>query len=376
VPGRKEIYPIADRLNIPPPRRETSGGASVKLRCTSFLLYGLLLFFPAWFATAEQPDISAGVDIRTNASPQTAAIGDPIRIDLDITIPAGYTVDIPEPAQQTGDFSILEFFPGSIIPVSNGSEKETQLPVLRDGQSQRYRAGIVAAVYKTGTFTFPGIPVYITDDRGHKTELESPPVDVEIQSTLTGDDTGLRDLKKQADIPGEVPWLWWILLAAAVCILCTAAWFVRRKFRATDSEIPSGPAQDPLDLAESELRNLIALNLPENGQTKKFYVRLSEIVKRILEAAYGIATVERTTIEIMESLHRQSGFDHNIPEAVQSLLLQCDVVKFAKYIPSKSENDHAADEALRILFRAREYTVDSRQSVAGSAEFEEVANKS
>ena len=281
-------------------------------------------------------------------------------------------MDIPEPAQQTGDFFILEFFPVSIVPISDRSEKETQFSGRQGDQSQRYRAGIVAAVYKTGTFTFPGIPVYITDDRGHKTELESPPVDVEIQSTLTGNDTDLRDLKKQADIQGEVPWLRWILIAAAACILGAAAWFVRRKFRATKPEIPPIPAGDPLDPAESELRNLIALNLPENGQTKKFYVRLSEIVKRILEAAYGIATAERTTIEIMESLHGNSGLDREIREAVQSLLIQCDLVKFAKYIPSKSENDHAAEEAFRILARAREYTVGSDKVGVG---FEEAENK-
>ena len=208
--------------------------------------------------------------------------------------------------------------------------------------------------------------MYVTDGRGHKTELKSPSVDVEIQSTLTGNDSDLRDLKKQAVIPGEVPWLSWILLAAAACILGAAAWFVRRKFRKNTSEIPSVEAQDPLDLAESELRNLIALNLPENGQTKKFYVRLSEIVKIILEAAYGIASVERTTIEILESLHGNSGFDREIREAVQSLLIQCDLVKFAKYIPSKSENDHAVEEAFRILARAREYTACSLLSAVGS----------
>ena len=124
--------------------------------------------------------------------------------------------------------------------------------------------------------------------------------------------------------------------------------------------IPSIPAQDPLDIAESELRDLISLNLPENGRTKMFYVLLSEIVKRILEAAYGIATAERTTIEIIGSLNRHSGLSRQTPETVQSLLLQCDIVKFAKYIPSKSENDHSTEEAFRILDQARKY---SRQSV-------------
>ncbi|MBN2319095.1 MAG: hypothetical protein JXR49_08455 [Acidobacteria bacterium] len=345
MPQNKRLWSIAD------------GGCSGWGYNAVFFLFVFFLFLSACFATAVQQPVPAGIEIRTQAYPETAAIGDPIRFELDVTTPEGYSVEIPEPEQQTGDFFILEFFPGPVVTDSDGSEKKSLLSERKEAESQQHQARIVAAVYKTGTFTFPGIPVYISDDRGRKTELESPPVDIEIQSILTGNDPDLRDLKKQADIPGEIPWLLWTLIAATACLLGAAAWYIRRRYRKTSHEIPLIPAQDPLDLAESELRNLIAGRLPENGRTKKFYVLLSEIVKRILEAAYGIATAERTTIEIMESLHRRSELSLPIPEAIQSILLQCDVVKFAKYIPSKVENDGVVEEAFRILASAREYKV-------------------
>ena len=119
--------------------------------------------------------------------------------------------------------------------------------------------------------------------------------------------------------------------------------------------MPSAPTQDPFEQAELDLRELIARNLPGNGHTKKFYVLLSEIVKKILEAAYGIHTAEQTTIEIMDSLHRQSGIKQDSLEVVESFLLQCDIVKFAKYIPLKNENDHAAENSFRILAQSREH---------------------
>ena len=78
-------------------------------------------------------------------------------------------------------------------------------------------------------------------------------------------------------------------------------------------------------------------------------------------------------MEIMDSLHTHSGLVQEIPEAIQSLLLQCDMVKFAKYIPSNSENDHAAAAAFQILVQARKFAVGglqpdpgSRQSTVGS----------
>jgi hypothetical protein len=36
-------------------------------------------------------------------------------------------------------------------------------------------------------------------------------------------------------------------------------------------------------------------------------------------------------------------------DRIESFLLHCDMVKFAKYIPGKTEHEAAAEDALRIL---------------------------
>ncbi|MBN2243187.1 MAG: hypothetical protein JW793_10895 [Acidobacteria bacterium] len=307
------------------------------------------------FAAAQPQPLTAGVDIRTRVHPETAAVGDLIRIGIEITAPRGFGIEIMEPEGATGDFHIFDFIPGPAGADAEESGGGVPSPDERAEASERHAARIVAAAYKTGTFTFPGVAVIVTDPGGRRTRTQSPPVDVEIRSVLAQGDTGLRDLKEQADIPGEIPWLPLVLAAATAALLGAATWYVRRKFRKTPSAAPSTPAEDPLLLAESQLWDLIARNLPENGRTKEFYVLLSEIVKRILEAAYGIATAERTTIEIMDSLRGRTGLGPQRQETIRSVLLECDLVKFAKYIPSKSENDRAAEEAGRILSQAREY---------------------
>ncbi len=364
----KKVRSIADRLGIP--ILGACGGMPECAHSTNFLLWVFFLLLSVSIAAAEENSIPAGVEIHITAHPETAAVGDPVGIDIDVTTPRGCTVEIMEPEQQAGEFHILEFFPGPVIPVSDESGKEAQHTENRNNGSQRHQARIVTAVYKTGNFTFPALSVYITDDRGQRTEIQSPPVDIEIRSILTGNDPELKDLKKQADIPGEVPWLLWTLLAAAACILGAVALYIRRKYRKKSPSIPSVPVQDPLDLAESELRDLIARKLPENGRAKKYYVLLSEVVKRILEAAYGIAAAEQTTIEIMDSLQRHSGLSRDVPEKIRLLLLQCDVVKFAKYIPSDSENDQSAEDAFRILDQARDYTAEIRRSAVDNGPIE------
>jgi hypothetical protein len=329
---------------------------SSSLSCsTAFIFLNFFLFVSVCFGASVQQPFSASVEIKATAHPQTAAIGDRIRIELNITTPQGYGVEIPEPEHRIDDFSILEFFPGPDIAEKHKSEQSQGANEAPETSSQHYQAQIIAAIYKTGTFTFPGIPVFITDNDGVKAEIQSPSVNIEIQSVLKENDHVLRDLKKQADIPEKLRWLFWTLIIVAVCIFGAAIWFLRRKYRNRSVSTLSIPARYTLDIAESDLRNLVARNLPENGYTKKFYILLSEIVKRILETAYVIQTAEQTTIEIMDSLRRHSGLEPDNLSRIEPFLLQCDIVKFAKYIPSKTENENAVENAFRILEQARKF---------------------
>ena len=86
------------------------------------------------------------------------------------------------------------------------------------------------------------------------------------------------------------------------------------------------------------------------------------MVKRILEAGYRIHTAERTTSEIMDSLRGESGRAREEMNRIESFLLQCDFVKFAKYVPEKAEHESAAQDALWILEISRQSAVGSGQS--------------
>lgn len=360
----KHFFCLAGPCTLSIKNRNSRRHALLRCRRILIVLSGFLLLPGACFSLAAPRAAPEGVEIRVTAEPKTATVGDRIRIDLDIIMPQGCRVEIPEPEGRFGDFIILDFFQGP-VPVDSGKSDH---PAQMTGQPaevfQRHRARIIAALYKTGSFTFPKIPVCVTDNEGGKIEIQSPSIEIEIRSVLTEDEPALRDLKEQADIP-EPSRLWlWVLLLIAVCALGTAAFYLRRKHRARTLPVPAMPARNPLDRAESELQDLMARKLPENGQTKKFYVLLSEIVKRIVGSAYAIHTAEQTTPEIMDSLHRHCSPDRGNLQAIESLLIQCDAVKFARYIPSKRENESAAENAFRILKEARASTGNAARYIA------------
>ena len=300
---------------------------------------GCILLFWLPVQTAAQQDLPPGVSIQLEATPKKATVGDPIQLDLDITTPPAYRAEILQPEMQTGDFSILSF---SAQPAATGPK----------GTLQHHRAKIVAAAYKTGTFAFPPVRIILMDGEGKKTQVLSPSAGIEIQSVI-GKDKDLKDLKKQSDMPDPFRWLLWLVIALAVGILALLAWRIIRRKKSSSQVAPKVPARDPLDAAESDLRSLLDQGLPASGREKKFYILLSDIVKRILEAGFGISTVERTTSEIMELLRLVPSMSSEKSELIESFLVACDVVKFAKYIPSRSEHEAAAGNAQKILATAR-----------------------
>jgi hypothetical protein len=309
---------------------------------------------------STQMPLPPGIEIHVKATPTTGTIGDPIRIDFDIAMPEGYRIEIPKPQTVIGDFAILDFSPGPVIAGTGISPTPKPSETARTGAPPHHQAQMIAAIYKTGKFTFPSIPIKIKTAEGREIAASSPPVSIEIQSVLGDKNSGLKDLKKQAEIPEPIRWALWLSIALAIVILGAIAWFFWKRRLKRPAPLSPEQTQNLLDLAEADLKNLFARGFPDNGTEKRFYILLSEIIKRILEAGYEISTAEQTTSEIMDSLHSRVISEPEDAARMESFLLRCDVVKFAKYIPSIMEHESAAKDALQILAQAKK-AAGSRQ---------------
>jgi hypothetical protein len=334
-------------------------------RAFAAALYILALIFIAVDCTgqtaadASQTGIPPGVNVQIKAIPEIATVGDSLQIDLDIAAPEGYQVQVKEPESQIEDFVILDFFP---VPIAK-EQGTPQEPAT--GTPHHHRARIIAAVYKTGKFIFPSLPISLTTPSGEEIALSSPALNIEIQSVLFDENPKLKDLKRQAEISEPVRWILWIIIALAAALLGATAWYCWRKRR--ERPVSRSPEQirDLLEIAESDLKELLSQGFPKNGMVKKFYVLLSEIVKRILESGYEIHAAEKTTFEIMDSLNHASALETENRERIEYFLTRCDVVKFAKYVPSTAEHEAVSKDALRILEEVKK-AVASRQSPVGS----------
>ena len=108
------------------------------------------------------------------------------------------------------------------------------------------------------------------------------------------------------------------------------------------------PKLPPHEVALRELELLLQKQLLEKGEAKKFHIRISEIIRRYIEGRYFIVAIEMTTSQLIDAM-RDAEIEDDYIQLVEDFLLQCDLVKFAKYIPTSGENQQTIDQAFEFV---------------------------
>jgi hypothetical protein len=137
---------------------------------------------------------------------------------------------------------------------------------------------------------------------------------------------------------GEIlPWLLLAILAALII------WFIirvakRLKKDKAEVKIPVNP--DPAHvIAFRELEKLKEEKLWQNGEIKKYYTRLTEVLRQYLENRFEVFSLELTTSETLGALVKTGFRKDESYNKLKLVLTGADLVKFAKYKPDPSENE-------------------------------------
>lgn len=137
---------------------------------------------------------------------------------------------------------------------------------------------------------------------------------------------------------GEImPWILLILLTSVII------WLILRflkKFSRSKKEVVGPAIIEPAhEIAFRELEKLREEKLWQNGETKKYYTRLTEILRQYLENRFRVFSLELTTSETLEALIKTGFKKDESYNKLKSVLNGADLVKFAKYKPESSENE-------------------------------------
>ncbi|MCX6259422.1 MAG: hypothetical protein NTY95_01105 [Bacteroidia bacterium] len=137
---------------------------------------------------------------------------------------------------------------------------------------------------------------------------------------------------------GEIlPWILLALLVSAIIWLIVK--LIRKFKRVKKDEIVPAITEPAHVIAFRELEKLKNEKLWQTGETKKYYIRLTEIIRQYLENRFGVNSLELTTSETLEALIKTGFKKDESFNKLRSVLTGADLVKFAKYKPDPAENE-------------------------------------
>ncbi len=208
----------------------------------------------------------------------------------------------------------------------------------------------IITTFTTGEYVIPPITINYADLNGEKKQIQSEPLFILVKSVgaTESDKEDIRGLKSPIEIKGRY---WAYLLILPILALLGAFGFLYYRQRAKAVALPKIPEElkkPAWEVAQLELENLKSSDLLERKKIKKYYIILSDIIRKYLERRYQITALDRTTQEVRGELKRVKAKGEVI-DLVYGFLSSCDLVKFAKYIPSKEEIEKDWNEAFTIV---------------------------
>ena len=278
------------------------------------------------FGSAEAQDVTVTASFDTSK----IYIGDQI----------GFTVTVDQPS----DLHLnLPFFKDTLcknIEILDGPNLDTAaIPVNRLKITQKY----LITSFDSGFYQLPPLFAEAKNENGLKrfysdySQLEVMRVRIAPPDTTTR----IFDIIKPYKAPvtlGEI--LPWILLAAISSVAIWLLMRLLRRFKKDKTVIEPAINPDPAHIiAFRELEKLREEMLWQKGETKKYYTRLTEILRLYLENRFGIFSLELTTSETLSELVKAGFKKDESYNILKTVLSGADLVKFAKYKPLPDENE-------------------------------------
>lgn len=272
--------------------------------------------------------------VQESVRPLEAGVGVPVELRVVFKIPPGARAQDP------------------------GFSEPPKAPVEIVSQSAKRSGGRVTFIcslrsFETGSFDIPAVQVAYAGPDGQTQSFQSKAVTLEVASVLEPDES-VRRLK---EIKGPLsPRRRFGYLVAVLCLCAAAAALVTRFLRKkkTDVDEPAHPADPPGEVALRELSGLQAKEYPRRGLINEYFVEVSAIIRKYLEARFGIHAPEMTTEEFLRGTSADSGLSAGHRKLLEDFLHACDLVKFARYAPQHPEIQEVYDAAVRFVEETRE----------------------
>ncbi len=273
-------------------------------------------------------------------------IGDYLKVSMRITypahlVPSELSFPVLETNQSLNDtIDVIE-----VLPIKTNSTSDNQGNPIMVWQ-QDFIIGIYAGGnIALGPFNFV---------HGQDTILSNIAT-ITVNTPEIQEDKEFVDIKSIQEDPytfWEKVWLWiktywmWLLIPFVLIIgIIVLVYYINKKPK---EEIVSEPSFPLPDLLFQRLLQIEQEKLWQDGKHKEYYSEVTDVIRRFLEYKYEIPTLEKTSDEIIQSLHLVN-VNKNDYNQLKNLFGLSNMIKFAKSLPTPEENSIAMSIAKGLI---------------------------
>ena len=303
----------------------------------------------ALVATALAAD-SVPVDVKTTVAPERATIGTPVRYTIEVTADADVQVIVEQPTERVGDLDIIDF------GVEPTRAVDGKMVVVRWFSLVGWKAGDVE-------LPAPGVRWKRGDAEPEAVATSPTPLTIESVLAATPDATDIRDIKGVEPAPADLSPYY--LAGAGLLVLAALAWLVRRWRRKPARARASAPPPPPHEVAARALAELGRRRLPHAGAFVEHYTTLAAIVRTYVEQRFAVRAPEMTTEEFLGASARDARLAGPHRTLLGQFLRECDLVKFARHVPTVHDGERALGAAAKFVAETAEHETPEDARAAG-----------
>lgn len=265
--------------------------------------------------------LSASAQVTTAIDSTKKKIGAQFNLTLKTTVDTSATVIFPQ-GKNFGPLEVIRDF--NVESVEKGATRDL---IKRYGLTQ----------FDSGFYTLPQLKVIINKKEFLTDSLKLEVVPVKVD-TLKQRMYDIRDIIREGDIP--TPWWHYLLYFWAANLVGLLIYWLIKKNTVVKEKVVE--VKTPIEKANSLLQELEQKQLWQKGEVKAYYSELTDIARNYIEEAIHIPAMESTTSELIVGLRQAAQKKHMdvTPETLENLervLMQADLVKFAKSRPAEFE---------------------------------------
>ena len=286
-------------------------------------------------------------------APPSPRLGDPLVLTLTVSAEPGVTVEMPAFGDALGRFAIVDYAPREET-TENGKLLLSQRYTLQASASGRQRIPRLRVEFVDERDDINGSGDGRDDQRAAKArELLTEELGFEVESVLP-EGAVVDELRPARPMLAELQGPWWARhwpwFAVGVLALAGAVGGLLVWLRRTDQRART----TAFERAIERLERLQRRGLPGSADLDAWYVELSDIVRRYIEARFGLRAPELTTEEFLAEAGRSAELTPSHRSLLSAFLERCDRVKFARYSPGDTESHEALQLARQFLRETRD----------------------